>query len=1045
MRLNRIFFLIFIFVISIQSTLAFLGKPATSQILSPGIVICKYQQIPTDRNYVITGFSKANGLQYAEIIYNATTKKCYLGERKWTNKGECYYYFIPLGYRFPFDLELPENAFLVGFGYDYNKGFKSFWYSYRKINPNCTLSDIEGSSSIGRSKSFYQDRAFVEYNDGAIIGLQLGRHKKHTTKEGKFSVGYRKFTNLFQCLMEGGEWLPNVPPTDSFDEYCCYPGNEGKLSPKGQKFASDYEFLCDGSRWHKADQEPFKIYEFDKKQYISNKARWYICNTTADTGIPDRTILPLGTNTSVYRFICYKQKFYECCIPEETCYSKDRYTEQSAQAIYPAEPITIIDRNNYSFTYEYHKAISPYISDNPISAYKGISLSINSSPLSKHLVFFVNLSSINPVTEVLLASGTASSIDNLDILIRGPIFAFANEIKTGKWIRIEIPLCYNRPHRYVNPIKIDQIIFYTNVTALTDPLKLAVKNIYLDTREPLFFCTDEFAQNDDYWILPKDLEKSKKICSNLYTWTGTKCCFNKTQSYVDEEGACINGLPILENESAFFTETKGNVRKPIACKERFCPKSIFIRKQTIPRFLSIFHMPTETIIYSYQLEKIKRDILYSNKKFYYCQNLVSTLSLPAKTEKSNPCTTFGNYFCSYEESWSNAFSGTPAGQRNTSSTDPFGRTKSCCHPLFCWNGSMCLASLHDKPQQTYNISGKTYRCVYGKWIAAPLKYDWFSNQSAYCPYPEQCLVDPNGNPNNYNKPETYSPDPGYTDNPICINHSQYIFDHLCYNGEWRTRTRTLASILLNLTTTANEFTLLCDDFKTTLPEPDLKLKYIQGESLFPAAPPTCFNFTTPIPCVNNFCVLKFIDSGKEKTLFAVSLNKPINDPEYSFLYALDLPTTYCNNVVDFDTCSNDDRIWYDPHLNAIFYSKQGITMRRGFFSRLFNIFKSIIQFITGTWKPKTMLGSLVNLSSIETHQNYDALFIAKKDNKQILALKETRANETYIIARLENITARLCDSLENMPQTFCNATATEQTVLSFNSSVWNQLIKLTPT
>ena len=1034
------FIYLFIFttllIITVQLSIAFLEAPEKETKKSDfARTYCEYQQIPTDKPYVITGFSRDKGIQYAEIFYDETTGTCKLGTKKWTNKGKCYSLVpgpitpVPLKYKFPFDFQLPENSFLVGFGFDFHKGrFDSFWYSYRELNPDCNLSSVKGASSAGADKSFYQARAFAEYTNAAIIGLELGGS---TNDETRFIVGYRKFKGYAQCQQKGGEWLPNAPPTGPFDEYCCYPENKGKLSPKGLKNISDYEFLCDGSTWHKADQEPFKIYEFDKKQYISNAARWYLCNTTADTGIPDRTILPLGNDTSVYRFICYNQKFYECCIGEK-CYSKNEYPEQSAQAIYPAEPITIIDRNNYSFTYEYHKAISPFISDNPISAYKGISLNIDSSPPSKHLVFFINLSSIKPVTEVLLASGIASNIDNLDILIRGPIFAFAREIKTGKWIRIEIPL------HNINPTEIDQIIFYTNVTALTEPLKLAVKNIYLDTKEPLFFCTDEFAQNDDYWILPKELENSEKVCSNLYTWTGTKCCYNETQSYIDEKGACINGLPILENESAFFTETKGNVKKPIACKETLCPKSISVYQTAIQG------KPTETI-YSYQLEKIKRDLLYSNKKFYYCQNIVSTLSLPAKTKKSKPCTTFGNYFCSYEESWSDAFSGTPASERNTTSYDPDKKTKSCCHPLFCWNGSMCLASLHDKPQQTYNISGKTYRCVYGKWLTAPLRYDWFSNQSGYCPYPEQCLVDPLGNPNNFNKPETYSPDPGYSNNPICINHSQYIFDHLCYNGEWRTRTRTIASILLNLTTTANEFTLLCDDFKTTLPEPDLKLKYISGESPFPATPPTCFNFTTPVPCVNNFCVLKFIDAGKEKTLFAVSLNKPINDPEYSFLYALDLPTTYCDNVVDFDTCSKDNRIWYDPHLNAVFYSKQGITMQRGFFSRLFSIFKSIIQFITGTWKPKTMLGSLVNLSSIETHQNYDALFIAKKANKQILALKETRANETYIVARLENVTVQICDSLKNMPQTFCNATATEQTVLSFNLDVWNQLIKLTPT
>ena len=986
-------FLAFLLVF-VPTVKGFLGEVKEVKWFKPRV------QAPTDEPYVLVGF----GVDSSRVPYCKVTNICIKYAKIIKDKqGNCKLANFTVkcsDKRVNLDIDLEnESGVIVGFGSNFkNCHFDgSVWY--RKLNPDCSFSDVK----------YYQPgrgpEKKINFSDSAIVGIALKPTEGGGSTEG-VGAKYRKL-----CF----NWLPNAPPDRPYEKFCCYPENAGRISPSSKEpFSADYEFLCDGTQWHKAAQEPFKVYVINSTQYISNVARWYRCNAPSPEGIPNGYVLPsVPADLSAYRFLCYDNRFYECCVPGETCHLEGSYPEQ---VINVSEPVTIVDRNVREFAYSPSPQYSSYISDDDISSYKSIRLKINTS--GKNLVFFVNFSKVDQEsirTEVILAEGTANDITNLNIFVRKPLFYFAKEIAEGKFVRVEIPV-YGIPLN-----RVDQLIFFLDTSKISHNFTIQVKDIYVD-RDDLVYCTDEFKnppKKYDYWVKSPE---SEKICSHLFTWTGTKCCYDQ-KDYIDENGTCLNGLPILDGEAVHIEQNR-------VCKTPFCIGVTYATffGQVIPQV---------------SFKKFPLDFLLKNKTFFYCEPSRDESPVqPKKYKKVNPCTTKGSFFCSFSEGWSNAFSGTVASERNTTSSDPFGKTKNCCHPHYCWNGTECVASLHDRPKEVYNISGNNFRCVFGKWYVAPLKYDWLFNQTGYCPYPEQCLVDPNGNALFFNDPSKYSPDPGYSDNPICINHSQYIFDHLCSGGNWTTRTRMLASILLNLTTTGDYFTLLCDNYSNVLPEPDLRLDYIEGRSTFLTTPRTCFSFQTPVPCVNNFCVLRFNDGGTEKTLFAVSLNKPINDSTNSFLYALGLSTTYCDNIVDFDSCSGDNKLWYDRNLNAVFYSKQGISMKKGFFSKVFDWFASIIRFITGTWKPKTILGNLVDLSSIEKHQNYDAMYIVKRSDKQILAIKEERINETYIIARLENVSVSVCDSLKGVSQTFCNQTGNLQTILSFNPDVWKRIIQL---
>lgn len=154
----------------------------------------------------------------------------------------------------------------------------------------------------------------------------------------------------------------------------------------------------------------------------------------------------------------------------------------------------------------------------------------------------------------------------------------------------------------------------------------------------------------------------------------------------------------------------------------------------------------------------------------------------------------------------------------------------CCDVNECWNGDVCVPSDYNDthPVMYPNISSRVgYRCVGGDWTWQEPKWDWDDNDEryGYCPSDSQCLVDYLGSGDLNNQPGEYSQTDKYanseevfggrTNNPMCIDDGQYIQDHYCDNGEWRTRTSFLIDKMLSFVDDGDTFTFYCDSFDST--------------------------------------------------------------------------------------------------------------------------------------------------------------------------------------------------------------------------------------
>ena len=164
----------------------------------------------------------------------------------------------------------------------------------------------------------------------------------------------------------------------------------------------------------------------------------------------------------------------------------------------------------------------------------------------------------------------------------------------------------------------------------------------------------------------------------------------------------------------------------------------------------------------------------------------------------------------------------------------------------------------------------------------------------FCPQENQCFVLSQGSIDN--KAEDF-----YTGNyPLCINDTEYIFDNYCDQSRWTSRTKFIATKLLEAAEN-DEFVLYCSPYKAVLPDIENKENYLGGD--LPQAQQATqtigpnfvgssadanisyllFRHKNPNgrklindeqnTCINNVCVLRYKDSGIFKAAFATTLNK----------------------------------------------------------------------------------------------------------------------------------------------------------------------------
>lgn len=364
------------------------------------------------------------------------------------------------------------------------------------------------------------------------------------------------------------------------------------------------------------------------------------------------------------------------------------------------------------------------------------------------------------------------------------------------------------------------------------------------------------------------------------------------------------------------------------------------------------------------------------------------------------------------------------------------KSLACCPQNYCWNGYACIEPMNsfaDYSKVAEHVSeGRDYRCIDGQWKYLPLKWDWNAYDWGFCSTEKECFVKKDGNPEN--TLATFLDGKA----PICVQSDQYILDHYCEDGNWTSRTKFLAPKLLEVAET-DDYILYCDNYRKALLEYDYGVenklggeagysagKEVEEGQLLPTetkeAFPLCFEglnkpeFSGLVEdkdnsCVNNVCVLKFKDGGVFKTAFATTLNQNISS-EDSFLITLNIPPEEIKNICNLESeepfvecdltkLSNvPGSLWYSKKLNAVIYSKEGISLDPSLWKKITDWFKDLF-------------GMESELSEstkfVEQAKNFRDLYLLKKDIKQVRALKELFTDKKMLIAEYENFQTPICD------------------------------------
>jgi len=338
-----------------------------------------------------------------------------------------------------------------------------------------------------------------------------------------------------------------------------------------------------------------------------------------------------------------------------------------------------------------------------------------------------------------------------------------------------------------------------------------------------------------------------------------------------------------------------------------------------------------------------------------------------------------------------------------------------------------------------------YRCgASGNWSVVSLKQDYFRNDSGYCTDDTQCYV-------NANSPCFQSGQWGLFDNT----------DRFCSNGVWTTRTRYIATALLNYTKekAITNFILYCDVLNNALGENFDDLDY----ALNTTAPKfkefiKDSNYCEGKDCINNVCVLSFND----KVILGTSLNSELNASSYPLQLVFGFKDgdyqnpafTTGDEILSVYQSPASGKLFYSQNKQVIFYSNEQVanfdtTFLEDVGYAITNPISSILSFVTGLFNPtaSTQILSKVN--------DFDRIYIAKTLTKSIVGIQEAKVDAQPTQTTLQTLlsinytgftTADICTPARNKGLG-CNSTTSKSNqyvydIRSTNNaydSIWQDL------
>jgi hypothetical protein len=361
--------------------------------------------------------------------------------------------------------------------------------------------------------------------------------------------------------------------------------------------------------------------------------------------------------------------------------------------------------------------------------------------------------------------------------------------------------------------------------------------------------------------------------------------------------------------------------------------------------------------------------------------------------------------------------------RTKLSKDYHNNDYSCCPDNYCWNGSICIENMANRPwapplEMDGNGSGN--RCVDGFWNWNLKKYDWYHKDSGWCPDNNDCLVH-NSTQAEYNS----------SANPQCVHSGEYTGDYYCDAGTWSTRTKVVGTYLQSvaLQESPDDYSLFCDHFDTalnyvgTVDNKDMRtvlqgLRAVEG-AFFTESICDIASTSEVDECVNNFCVLRYDD---DKVIIGTSLNAPLDtNGTIGSHFGIE---SCLGNGGEFADCG--DGWFYHEDMMLLIYNPNagGIIPELTEFisfivAPIVNFFKALISWHEDSLEPmpSQLSGSLDYLSETTL---FDALYIAQSGEKRVLGTKETKWDNSegmlieYIGVGYDNFpeVPFLCDYIE---------------------------------
>ncbi|MBT7903476.1 hypothetical protein HN587_06455 [Candidatus Woesearchaeota archaeon] len=345
-----------------------------------------------------------------------------------------------------------------------------------------------------------------------------------------------------------------------------------------------------------------------------------------------------------------------------------------------------------------------------------------------------------------------------------------------------------------------------------------------------------------------------------------------------------------------------------------------------------------------------------------------------------------------------------------------------------------------------------YRCINGDWKLSKIKYSPYRDQAGFCPNETMCYA---GALSSSSENESCEVDKvcfesgGWSNKFSPSLQSEMSESFYCYNGEWTTRTKSIAMQLLKIAENSNNFTLFCDEFKLTLipgqkgyrglelPEELYSSQLI--ENFFKNKQGAGLGYTSTNNTVNEFCVLNM----DEKVIVGVSLNvlpnETIGDEGLSFWKILRGEDNYCEEAMtseNYTSCDSVQDVFYDSKLNSVIFTKNGQKVpqlsEKTFLDETIEVLRNLLDRIlkvfgitaTGSQYSKTAHEMADSNAFISDTGDFDKLFISSHPGpnnkpKTIRAVHEYTYNKNhnggdggvidFIEVQYDNYKTNICD------------------------------------